>query len=184
MRISFLVPALVLVGCGTTVRVTPTNTPPTPLRAKRADEVPVFSAATPSRPFVEVALLEAQQESAYSTDDQTAVIAELRKRAGTYGCDALIMNGSADTVVGSSSNGNGTVSTLKGYRATCIVWTKPEAPEAEEAEEVAPPPAARCVPNESRACVGPAGCSGGQACNAEGTAFSPCDCGTAKTASR
>jgi len=34
-----------------------------------------------------------------------------------------------------------------------------------------------CVPNQSIACVGSGGCSGGQACNAEGTAYLPCDCG-------
>jgi hypothetical protein len=34
-----------------------------------------------------------------------------------------------------------------------------------------------CVPNQSIACVGPAGCAGGQACNAAGTGYSPCDCG-------
>jgi hypothetical protein len=39
-----------------------------------------------------------------------------------------------------------------------------------------------CVPNQSIACVGPGGCAGGQACNADGTAYSPCDCGSADDA--
>lgn len=34
-----------------------------------------------------------------------------------------------------------------------------------------------CVPNQSVACVGPGGCAGGQACNAEGNGYLPCDCG-------
>jgi hypothetical protein len=43
-----------------------------------------------------------------------------------------------------------------------------------------PPPTsadARCFPGASQACVGPAGCSGGQTCLPGGNALSPCDCG-------
>ena len=36
-----------------------------------------------------------------------------------------------------------------------------------------------CVPGKSDACVGLAGCSGGQTCNADGTGYGPCDCGSA-----
>lgn len=39
-------------------------------------------------------------------------------------------------------------------------------------------PATACVPGEARACVGPAGCQGGQACLPDGSGFAPCDCGT------
>lgn len=44
----------------------------------------------------------------------------------------------------------------------------------------APPakPAAVCVPGATQACVGPAGCSGGQTCSADGTHFEACDCGS------
>lgn len=50
------------------------------------------------------------------------------------------------------------------------------------ATPVAPPPpppapAPACVPGNSQACVGPAGCSGGQACKADGTGYEPCNCG-------
>ena len=34
-----------------------------------------------------------------------------------------------------------------------------------------------CVPNESKACAGPEGCSGFQVCAADGASFSDCDCG-------
>lgn len=41
-----------------------------------------------------------------------------------------------------------------------------------------PPPAARaCVPGATQACVGPGGCSGGQACAEDGTRYEPCNCG-------
>ncbi len=36
----------------------------------------------------------------------------------------------------------------------------------------------KCVPGESVACVGPAGCQGGQACNANGTGYGACLCGS------
>jgi hypothetical protein len=34
-----------------------------------------------------------------------------------------------------------------------------------------------CIPGQSIACVGSGGCAGGQACNADGTAYLACDCG-------
>ena len=49
----------------------------------------------------------------------------------------------------------------------------------------APPgvPVRACVPGATQSCVGPAGCAGGQACRSDGTGFSPCDCGSAKSPS-
>src|SRR5258708_5161368 len=38
-----------------------------------------------------------------------------------------------------------------------------------------------CVTGDSKACVGPAGCTGGQVCTADGT-YGPCDCGDASMA--
>jgi hypothetical protein len=43
------------------------------------------------------------------------------------------------------------------------------------------PPASSCVPGSTQSCVGPGGCSGGQACRADGAGFGPCDCGPGKT---
>jgi hypothetical protein len=50
--------------------------------------------------------------------------------------------------------------------------------ERESADAPAQPPPPRvCVPGASRACVGPGGCNGGQACRPDGSGFGPCDCG-------
>jgi hypothetical protein len=38
-------------------------------------------------------------------------------------------------------------------------------------------PRSACVPGATQACVGPAGCSGGQVCSADGARFEVCDCG-------
>jgi hypothetical protein len=51
----------------------------------------------------------------------------------------------------------------------------PAAAPAPAAPVKAPTPA--CVPGSAQACVGPAGCSGGQVCAADGTHFEACDCG-------
>jgi hypothetical protein len=41
----------------------------------------------------------------------------------------------------------------------------------------APKPAAQCVPGSTQACIGPAGCTGGQACKADGSGYEVCNCG-------
>jgi len=48
------------------------------------------------------------------------------------------------------------------------------------APSVAAPAARTCVPGATQACVGPAACSGGQACLPDGTGFGACDCGATK----
>ena len=40
------------------------------------------------------------------------------------------------------------------------------------------PKAPACVPGSTQACIGPAGCNGGQACAADATHFEACDCGS------
>ena len=57
-----------------------------------------------------------------------------------------------------------------------------------EAVVAAPPPSApakpatpACVPGATQACIGPGGCSGGQACAADGSRFDACNCGSPTT---
>jgi hypothetical protein len=47
---------------------------------------------------------------------------------------------------------------------------------------IAAKPAAACSVGETRACVGPGACKGGQACLADGKGYGACDCGPATTA--
>ena len=56
---------------------------------------------------------------------------------------------------------------------------EPAAPPPPVAAPSPPPakPAPACVPGATQACVGPAGCSGGQACAADGSGYEPCNCG-------
>ena len=52
--------------------------------------------------------------------------------------------------------------------------TPPPAPAPVSAPK---PTAPACVPGSTQACIGPAGCTGGQACSADGTRYEPCNCG-------
>jgi len=66
------------------------------------------------------------------------------------------------------------------------VWKLERKDEPAPDESEAPPPAPPkqlCTPGTTQRCVGPAACEGGQSCNADGTGYSPCDCGTSATPS-
>ena len=73
---------------------------------------------------IEVGVIEAQQESAYSVDGETSVFSKLRQEAASRGCDGLVVTGGNDAVVGQTGGkyGGGFTPTLRGYRATCIVY--------------------------------------------------------------
>jgi hypothetical protein len=51
--------------------------------------------------------------------------------------------------------------------------------QTEQADAHVDPATARraCVPGATQACIGPAGCKGGQSCAADGSRFEPCNCG-------
>lgn len=55
----------------------------------------------------------------------------------------------------------------------------------ERPQPATPPPVAApapaCVPGATQACVGPGGCSGGQACASDGARFEPCVCAAPNT---
>jgi hypothetical protein len=51
-----------LIACGINAEFIPLNSPPRALTPRAPDQVEMFSAAMPSRPFVEVGTIEVQQE--------------------------------------------------------------------------------------------------------------------------
>ena len=124
--------------------------------ARSAAEVEVFMNATPPRPWVDVALIEAEQSSEMSDDDTPQFIAKMRVSAAAMGCDGLILGGptSRETeswadvthdVVDTLSKkplekpaDYGQPVTLRGMVATCIVYRDPDVAVAQEAP-VAPP---------------------------------------------
>lgn len=105
------------------MRYQATNRSPRPMTPRPFDSVEVYTVSFPQRPFVEVGILEAQQESELSLDAPPEVLAKLRERAAAQGCDAIIMNGANDAVVGHGDRRHSHVTTLRGYRATCIMYS-------------------------------------------------------------
>ena len=55
-------------------------------------KVEVFTAGPPSKPYAEIAVLEAQQQNEYSGD----VVANLREYAAHKGCDGIVVTGSSE----------------------------------------------------------------------------------------
>lgn len=64
--------------------------------------------------------------------------------------------------------------------ASCVVSASPVEvdPHAPVLNSVAPKV---CIPGSSQACVGAAGCQGGQYCLSDGSGFGRCDCGAAQS---
>jgi hypothetical protein len=103
---------LCLVGCASEVAYMPVNPPPRELFQRASTSVELFTASPPRRDYVEVGTLFASSPpfggsrlSPWVTE--SSLIKKLRKEAGEYGCDALVVagGGSDDRV-----------------RGTCIVW--------------------------------------------------------------
>lgn len=160
MRPRRLAPLLfsLALGCGVNVNYVPLNKPPRPMSPRAPESVDLYTTSRPARPHVDVGMIEAQQESAYSQASPAEIVANMRASAAGAGCDGLVLMGGNDTVVGGGSVQSGTGSswtaTLKGYRGTCIVYTR----------EVAAPLAAATPAPPSGSCDPP--CSPGYRCEA------------------
>jgi len=135
--------ALLAGGCGTTISVTPINPAQRQLRARPPEAVEIFSSGPPPRPHLDIAYLEAEQETHLSFDNTPEFIAMLRSRAADMGCDGLVLGGlTHDADVAASVVGNVNAS-KKGITATCIIYTAEAATaRASTLPPVAPPPVA------------------------------------------
>jgi hypothetical protein len=149
MRLRTFGSLVVLTACGTSITYVPLNSPPHPLTPRSAESVELFTTAPPARPYVEVAAIESRQQS-HSVDGTAVIYKKMREEAARRGCDGLVIVGSNDATQVSGSYtespggyGSGSVSsrTLKGYRATCIVYKDATAaPPASSSPSPAPPP--------------------------------------------
>jgi hypothetical protein len=200
-----------IVGCGgAELSFTPLQAAPRPLYARIGAQVELFLAARPTRPFVEIGMIQSQGGS---SSDQAGILAEMRGIAGQHGCDGLIILG-ANEAVNAAPGAIVAASPSNAYRGSCIVYSAaapavaatPAAPSAltPVAPSPTPPPApvvmttapvattqittaskpaaASCKPNASVSCYGIGGCSGTQRCAADGSRYSPCACTQAATA--
>jgi hypothetical protein len=117
--LSWLVLLVSLGGCAETeLTYTPLNVPPHDLKARRPDQIQVFSSGPPERPHVDVGLISVQQGEGNETP--ASLIAILRQNGAERGCDALLLAppGSTTTATGLTYFGG----SYQVYSATCIVY--------------------------------------------------------------
>jgi hypothetical protein len=118
-RVWFIALLLPIAGCGTRIAYMPLNPSPRALQGRDPTQVELFTTSKPEKPYVEIGMIEAQQETMYSVASTQDVFASLRAEAGRRGCDGLIIMGSKDSTTGVYK---GATKTLEGYRGTCIVY--------------------------------------------------------------
>jgi hypothetical protein len=118
-----LLALLALVGCGTTVRTIMINQPPRPMQPRPVEEVQLFTSAPPTRPYIDVAYLEAEQDSEWSSDETPVFFTKLRERAANLGCDAVVIGNPTHRDkpgLGMHEDGRNMVT---GQTATCVMYT-------------------------------------------------------------
>ena len=107
-------------GCGVALSTTTINPAPHATTGRDPATVEVYTAGPPARPRVDVSMTWANLDGP-NTDPFGGMLGELRKQAGTLGCDALIVQrNSGRTMV-----------------ATCAMYT-----DGAPSPMAAPPPAA------------------------------------------
>jgi hypothetical protein len=111
-----LLASLLFTGCAASVTATPVNAPPGQMIRRSPAQVEIFTAGAPTRPHVDVALLEA--EPGLSERSTADLVARLRENAAANGCDGLVITG-VDTQTFRHGDEKKTVT------GTCIMWTAP-----------------------------------------------------------
>lgn len=121
--------ALVLAaGCGTSISATPINPSPRPLAPRAPASVELYTSGSPARAHVDVAFLEAEEASSFSTHGTPEMLAKLREQGARMGCDAVVVGGLSSRDPGLNDTETWLVSNPKGRKgifATCIVYTEP-----------------------------------------------------------
>jgi hypothetical protein len=121
-----LLTLLVATACGTTIRETQVNQAPHPMMPRHPASVELFTSGAPARPHVDVALIEAEEQSSFSTSRTADMLNRLRERGAQRGCDAVVVGGmssrdpgirDAETWLNDRPKGR------RGVYATCIVYT-------------------------------------------------------------
>jgi hypothetical protein len=105
---------VVVAGCAMEVTTTPINAPPSAMTARTPDSVELFASGPPTRTHVDVALIQAQPNSTTIDDSAANLIAALRARAASIGCDGLVVT-QIDRAQGRQ---------LQSASGTCVVWTR------------------------------------------------------------
>jgi hypothetical protein len=123
-----LVVGIWISGCAeTTVTYTPLNAPPHDPKARRPEEIQVFSSTPPERPHVDVGLISVQ-EGGGGYETPASLIWALRQSGAEKGCDALLLAAPSST-----TRPTGLTyfdRSFQVYSATCIVYRTPRPEDA------------------------------------------------------
>lgn len=147
---------LLLAGCGSKVQWSPTQPSPRPMLKRHLTTVEVFQDKAPERPHQEVGIITAQKARSTKTDVRAKLTDDIRKKAATLGCDAILVRDvSQAEIPGSKKQPPMTV------EGGCLMWTD-EATPAVSSPTVAPtaPAGAGCA-NDMH-CKGDRICENGQ----------------------
>jgi hypothetical protein len=126
MALVLVLGGVVLAGCGTFVSATNINPSPRPLRARPPGAVEIYSSSPPSRPHVDVALIEVHQTRSLNEQGTGLMIESLRERAGAMGCDAIFLGAMTDHQGAQPGTGWALLDPGATIRqATCIVYRTP-----------------------------------------------------------
>ena len=113
-------------ACGASVTRTDINPAPRPMAARPPATVEIFTSGAPLRPHVDVSLLEVEESSSFSQADTRDMIIALRERAGTMGCDGVVIAGATSRDPGVRDKESWLVEQPRGRKglfATCIVYS-------------------------------------------------------------
>jgi len=129
---SWVLLGALLTGCGHSITFAPTNAPPRAMAARSAKSVEVYTAGPPSEEYVEVGVLEIEQDNGFSSPGTNTMIRKLREKGAALGCEAIVVNGSGDRAhlfAGHAFSAGpamvvGANSSLRSYRATCLVFAR------------------------------------------------------------
>lgn len=97
------------------------NAPPRALKPRPAHSVAVFVTTRPDRPYVEVAILEAE-EGTKGPKGGPGLVRMLREKAATVGCDGIMLAGWGSRIKVQGNTYDVSFFTRSTVRCTCIVY--------------------------------------------------------------
>lgn len=115
--------------------------------------------------------------------DVEPVVRESRTSELTAVCD----HHGGDALFGGTATSTSLSAPVGSAPVGAVPWVvgsvTPPVAAAPAASTTAPALPKACVPGSTQACVGTAGCAGGQTCRSDGSGFGACDCGPARAPS-
>jgi hypothetical protein len=129
-----------LAACGgATTSIVATNASPRALAPRLAHEVEVFTAGVPTRPFVEVAVIQTRDTGSSGLAPLPSLVGDMRAEAARVGCDALLVYSGNNPIATEAPRPASRVT--EGLWGACVVYG-----DAAPAAAVAPAPIAPAAP--------------------------------------